>query len=220
MSAATTKRRPGRSIDFQFVAVPSDLLASKAISATAKLLLAIVLDNSRSNRSGLCKLSNGGLGRRVGRSESEVGRHLVALEKQGLVRRILSESGHSRFGIKPLWPPAEDNRNQITVDLPAPWTEAANLPEDERYSMYLCSREWGVRREAVKRRAGGTCERCGSAPMSHVHHLTYKRRYAEPLEDLLGVCEPCHAYVHGRSDRDPKPKAPAADPFASFSVVC
>lgn len=77
------------------------------------------------------------------------------------------------------------------------------MSDRERYQQYLCSREWGLLREQVRQRCGGVCERCKSAPMSHVHHLTYIRKYAEHLEDLRGLCEPCHEFTHGKRQRDP-----------------
>jgi len=74
----------------------------------------------------------------------------------------------------------------------------------EKYQAYLCSREWAVKREAVRERCSGTCERCGVLPMNAVHHLTYARKYDEPLEDLQAICQPCHEFTHGKSDFDPK----------------
>jgi hypothetical protein len=73
----------------------------------------------------------------------------------------------------------------------------------EKYQAYLASREWASRKEAVKRRSGGTCERCLINPMDHVHHLTYARKYAEPLTDLQALCKPCHDFTHAKSDTDP-----------------
>jgi hypothetical protein len=71
----------------------------------------------------------------------------------------------------------------------------------ERYQQYLCSREWGLLREAGRKRSGGICERCRHFPMSHVHHLVYIRKYNERLEDLRGLCEGCHEYIHGKQER-------------------
>lgn len=77
------------------------------------------------------------------------------------------------------------------------------VSDKERYHEYLASREWGLLRERVRERCGGVCERCKKSPMYAVHHLTYIRKYRERLEDLQGLCEPCHAYKHGKSDHDP-----------------
>lgn len=74
----------------------------------------------------------------------------------------------------------------------------------EKYQAYLCSREWAVKKEAVRDRAHGVCERCNALPMDHCHHTTYARKYNEPLEDLQALCKPCHDFTHGKSEHDPK----------------
>lgn len=73
----------------------------------------------------------------------------------------------------------------------------------EKYGLYLNSREWAEKRNAVKKRSGGVCERCKHNPSSQVHHLTYNRKYNEPLEDLQDICRPCHEFIHGRREDDP-----------------
>ena len=73
----------------------------------------------------------------------------------------------------------------------------------ERYSLYLCSREWSEKKEGVRERAGGICERCHVNEMDAVHHLTYARKYEERLEDLQAICRDCHEYTHGKADVDP-----------------
>lgn len=80
--------------------------------------------------------------------------------------------------------------------------------DKEKYQAYLCSREWCERREAVRRRSGSKCERCRVNGMDHVHHLTYARKYAEPLEDLQALCKECHEFTHGKSNYDPRVSAP------------
>ena len=40
--------------------------------------------------------------------------------------------------------------------------------------------------------------------MRDTHHLSYRHLGNEPLEDLLGVCRPCHRYLSGLTDRDPR----------------
>lgn len=77
------------------------------------------------------------------------------------------------------------------------------------YKQYLASREWALKREAVRRRSGNKCERCKTGPQDAVHHLTYANVGNEPLEDLQAVCDPCHAFLSGKSDYDPAYKHPA-----------
>lgn len=86
------------------------------------------------------------------------------------------------------------------------WRTVAD--DREKYALYLCSREWNSKREAVKSRSQGICERCRHQPMDAVHHLTYIRKYDERLEDLQAICDPCHQFIHGKSDSDPKREAP------------
>ena len=74
----------------------------------------------------------------------------------------------------------------------------------EKYAAYLCSREWSVLKFQVHERARGRCERCWINAIDAVHHLTYARKYRENLDDLQAICNPCHEFVHGVSDFDPK----------------
>lgn len=74
--------------------------------------------------------------------------------------------------------------------------------EQERYQRYLCSREWSEKKEAVRQRAEGYCERCLLGPMDACHHLTYARKYNEELADLQAICNGCHEFTHGKSNRN------------------
>ena len=72
------------------------------------------------------------------------------------------------------------------------------------YHKYMASREWALKKEEVKERAGGICERCHDAPLQSTHHLTYERLGGECVDtDLLGLCNPCHKYLSGKSETDP-----------------
>ena len=64
------------------------------------------------------------------------------------------------------------------------------------YRQYLRSAAWRRKRAAVILRAEGKCERCRRWPVVNVHHLSYARVGAEPLEHLLGVCSRCHKELH------------------------
>ena len=83
--------------------------------------------------------------------------------------------------------------------MPQDWTELPDGPE--KYSRYLCSREWSEKRTAGRRRARGFCERCKRHKMAAVHHLTYARIYDEQPDDLQAVCFKCHEFIHGRGVR-------------------
>lgn len=71
------------------------------------------------------------------------------------------------------------------------------------YHAYLASREWALKREAVRRRSGNRCERCNERPQQAVHHLTYKNLGDEPLHELQAICNPCHEYLSGVREDDP-----------------
>lgn len=76
------------------------------------------------------------------------------------------------------------------------------------YQTYLASREWAVKREAVRARSGNRCERilgttrCPN-PHQSTHHTTYARIGHELLEDLLAVCHDCHRWLSGKLEHDP-----------------
>lgn len=70
------------------------------------------------------------------------------------------------------------------------------------YHRYMASREWALKKKAIRERARGECERC-HRPMSQVHHLSYQHLGNEPLEDLQGVCKWCHEYLSAVRDIDP-----------------
>lgn len=76
-----------------------------------------------------------------------------------------------------------------------------NLRPD--YHKYLASREWQLKRQAVRRRSRGLCERYSLNPSSQVNHLSYKNLGNEPLEDLQDLCSHCHKFVSGKSSYDP-----------------
>lgn len=54
------------------------------------------------------------------------------------------------------------------------------------------------RRQQVWERGNGMCEYCGMAAMGSVHHLA-GRGGPDPhrLDNLIGLCEPCHRAAHG-----------------------
>ena len=83
-----------------------------------------------------------------------------------------------------------------------------DLPDgDEKRNRYYCSREWAEKKEAVRKRSKGICERCGSNKAENVHHATYLRLYAERLGDLEHLCRGCHEYISGKSKFDPRKQA-------------
>lgn len=74
---------------------------------------------------------------------------------------------------------------------------------DFDYKRYLASREWAEKKEAVRKRCEGWCERCHVRSYQSTHHVTYANIGHEPLEDLLAVCNPCHEYLSAKRNQDP-----------------
>lgn len=74
------------------------------------------------------------------------------------------------------------------------------MTKSER-SAYYASREWAIRREAVRRRSCGWCEHCHSAKMTSVHHMTYENFMNERIDELAAVCDECHEFLSGKRDR-------------------
>jgi hypothetical protein len=109
----------------------------------------------------------------------------------------------------------DDNvSNTWIMTVPGDWRERG-ISHREKRSRYFCSREWGVLKESVRERCGNTCERCKARPMYAVHHLTYERMFCEDLADLLGVCDACHEYLHGKRGTDPRVVANLVGLFCS-----
>jgi 5-methylcytosine-specific restriction endonuclease McrA len=80
-----------------------------------------------------------------------------------------------------------------------PWNRVANKYNSlhkAAYREYLKSNEWQHRRRQVLLRDAYVCRICGSEEDLHVHHLTYDRKFNEPLYDLVTVCEKCHKLIH------------------------
>lgn len=81
------------------------------------------------------------------------------------------------------------------------------------YQRYLASREWKIKRQQVRQRSGGICERCHLNPATQCHHDTYERLGHERLEDLRDLCTACHRFVENLSTYDPLNPPVFADEF-------
>lgn len=111
------------------------------------------------------------------------------------------------------------NSTRNTAACPRPnWMAIEN--EKEKYAAYLCSREWAEKRERVRERARGRCERCLVFPMDACHHLTYERKYDEKLTDLQAICTRCHEFAHGKADDDPSSMDASAREYFFVLMLC
>jgi 5-methylcytosine-specific restriction endonuclease McrA len=72
-----------------------------------------------------------------------------------------------------------------------------------KYNAYLQGDEWRAKRVLVLRRADWTCEGCGNARATQVHHTTYDHAGNEFLWELVAVCDECHERFHGREIGEP-----------------
>lgn len=67
------------------------------------------------------------------------------------------------------------------------------------YQEYLNSPEWKAKRRQRLALDKYTCRLCGSGKNLHVHHISYKNLgKPEELDDLITLCDKCHARVHER----------------------
>ena len=72
-------------------------------------------------------------------------------------------------------------------------------------SKYYQTQVWKKRRGYVFKMRGNVCELCGSKDDVQVHHLTYKNKGCENLEDMLVLCRSCHEKAHGIVPGQEKP---------------
>lgn len=65
------------------------------------------------------------------------------------------------------------------------------------YDNYMKSEEWDKKRDAAYKRAGYTCEECYKTGVKlNAHHKTYSNFGHEKEEDIIVLCDDCHAKKH------------------------
>lgn len=120
-------------------------------------------------------------------------KNVLSYLRDRLVVERLSNEAQKNY-----WLNVEKLRQEYSAYFPKPL-----LPEViERYKLYLKSRHWFEKKNAVKKRDGFACRICHQKSRQpgqlHVHHLTYDRWGSESLDDLVTLCVPCHKMLHGR----------------------
>lgn len=60
------------------------------------------------------------------------------------------------------------------------------------YREYIKSKEWKLKADAAKRRAGYRCQVCNSAKRLQAHHRHYLTLGNERPEDITVLCNDCH----------------------------
>jgi hypothetical protein len=83
----------------------------------------------------------------------------------------------------------------------------------------MASREWALKKQQVRMRSRGICERCQIHVATQVHHITYQNLGNEPLCDLQDVCTACHKFVSGKSSYDPLNPPITEDKFLQQQVL-
>jgi len=66
------------------------------------------------------------------------------------------------------------------------------------YADYLQSDHWWRVRDTLFKKAHYRCDLCNGPGPLNVHHKTYERIGCEHYEDLIVLCQPCHATFHGK----------------------
>ena len=66
------------------------------------------------------------------------------------------------------------------------------------YQEYLQTEHWRNKRYEALNRANHKCQLCGNKENLQVHHNTYDNRGNEKDEDLIVLCEICHAKFHDK----------------------
>ena len=87
------------------------------------------------------------------------------------------------------------------------------------YDEYLTTTSWMCRAMQAKDRANWHCQTpgCLSEGPLEVHHLTYARVGRERPDDLVVLCEDCHAAAHARRAARVSPQLGL--PFGEAAVV-
>ena len=64
------------------------------------------------------------------------------------------------------------------------------------YHEYLESDDWKMLRQIVIDNQDGQCDHCGR-DVTEIHHITYPKTWNEDnLDNLIGLCGPCHMKEH------------------------
>jgi 5-methylcytosine-specific restriction endonuclease McrA len=67
------------------------------------------------------------------------------------------------------------------------------------YLWYLASPYWQVVRKAALTRANYMCQNHCGQRATQVHHVTYVRLFNELPNDLVALCDRCHADLHHKT---------------------
>lgn len=97
-------------------------------------------------------------------------------------------------------------RHRLAPQEPATRLGAFPMVARMDYAAYLASPQWWEKRQLAVKRAHGRCAICNANGKLNVHHRTYERVGNELPEDLIVLCEDCHALFHKKIPPPPPPK--------------
>ena len=85
------------------------------------------------------------------------------------------------------------------IALQKPFIQKAYIPRPSAdYGEYIKSEWWQKVSWACKWMYGMRCAVCNSAENLNAHHKTYERKGFEHPEDLICLCNKCHAKFHDK----------------------
>lgn len=72
----------------------------------------------------------------------------------------------------------------------------------QEYEQYLTSHAWKEFRRKAFAFYGKKCILCDSTTLVEVHHKHYRNFKNEKIEDVIPLCQKCHAKHHGTSNNN------------------
>lgn len=98
----------------------------------------------------------------------------------------------------------EESGTLMALAMPSMSLHKARAIGYRNYTEYLKSRHWRSLKRQYRLERNWSCYCCGVEDGLHLHHLTYERIGEEDLDDLLPLCERCHAAIHEGGNLDPR----------------
>jgi hypothetical protein len=130
--------------------------------------------------------------KRFNMGREKLDRIVKELTAFGYIRTTQERSDRGQYGRRTYFFTAHPS---APMESPPDAEELRGVP----YGDYLQSAHWQNLRKRKIDSAGGRCQICNFNDSLSVHHRTYDRLGAEPLEDLTVLCRHCHGLFHDHS---------------------
>ena len=115
---------------------------------------------------------------------------------QKLSEKIVEDLIEAALSVSVTWLPDDAQAQLFSLKRQA----LLNKKVPDNYNEYINSDRWGLVRNTMLKMYGNMCNVClESLPLAHelhVHHRHYKTFGNEVSEDLIVLCQRCHAFVH------------------------